>query len=79
MADTLHDQVWDMLRNAATIGAHGLTVAVLASSLGCTPEAVLESVMDDMLTHGAEFDAPPLYCQPDADDGPRLCPRRFPG
>jgi len=67
-----------MLRKAAAIGANGLTVAVLASALGATPEAVLESVLPDMLTPGENGEAPCLYCKPDPDDGPRLCPRRFP-
>jgi len=63
----LRDQIWDRLREAGTAG---VTVALLAASLGTTPETVLSTVMDDML----EGDVPAIYCAP----GPRLVPRRMP-
>lgn len=67
---TLRERVWESLRRA---GETGLAVAALATSLGTTPESVMEAVMEDMLVALDGDDAPPIYCKP----GPVLVPRRM--
>jgi hypothetical protein len=69
-------RVWNLLRTARRVGQTSLTVAVLAATLGTTPESVLQAVMPDLVECGAH-DAPPLYCDP-TGDGVALKPRRFP-
>jgi hypothetical protein len=75
---TLRSRVWNLLGTARTLGRAGVTVAALALTLGATPDAVLTSVMPDMLETPEGETAPALYCEP-ASEGATLTPRRFPG
>lgn len=75
---TLRSRVWNLLGTARTLGRAGVAVTVLAATLGATPEGVLGAMLPEMTETPAGETAPPVYCQP-TDDGPTLCPRRFPG
>jgi len=58
------------------VGRRGVSVVALAGVLGASPEAVMESVMVDMVETRAGADAPAIYCEP-TEAGPTLTPRRF--
>jgi len=66
---TLRARVWNLLRTARTIGQTGITVTILATVLGSTPEGVLESVMPELMDGT-------IYCDP-TDDAPTLAPRSY--
>jgi hypothetical protein len=75
---TLRQRVWNLLGTARTLGRAGVTVAVLAATLGATPEGVLGAMLPEMTQTPEGETAPAVYCQP-GDGGPTLVPRRFPG
>lgn len=71
-------RVWNLLRTARATGQRGIALATLAAVMGANPGVVMAAMMPDMLETPEGAEAPPIYCQP-TDDGPTLCPRRFPG
>jgi len=77
-APSLRSRVWNLLRTARNQGRAGVAVAVLATTLGASPEAVMGAVLPDMLETPAGETDPAIYCDPTGGDGPTLTPRRFP-
>jgi hypothetical protein len=75
---TIRERVWNLLGTAHSIGRVGITVALLAATLGTTPESVLTAMLPEMTETPAGESTPAISCGP-GPEGPTLMPRRFPG
>ena len=76
MSKPLRSRVWNLLGTARTLGRTGVSVTVLAFTLGCSADTVLASVMPDMLETPEGETEPALYCEP-TGSVPTLTPRRY--
>lgn len=73
---TLRSRVLNLLSTARMVGLSGVTVAVLAATLGrptapVNPEMVLASVLPEMVETPEGADSPPVHCDP-TTEGPSL-------